>query len=74
MDLSQSLRMQQIQHRSTFEPTETQPVGFAVQYDRASGKQVVNMGSSQVLTESVQIAALATGQRVDLTGRRIDYL
>ena len=74
MDLRQSLRMQQLQSRSAFEQPAPPPVGFAVAYDRGAGKQVVSTGGSQVLTESVQIAALATGQRVDLTGRRIDYL
>jgi hypothetical protein len=74
VDLQQNLRMQQLQNRSAFAPLSPEPVGFAVAYDRGSGKQIVSTGGSQVLTESVQIAALATGQRVDLTGRRIDYL
>lgn len=74
MSLSQSLQLQQLQHRSAFEPPVSKPVGFAQRYDRASGKYIVSSGGDRVFAESMQIAALATGQQVDLVGRKMDYL
>lgn len=74
MNLSQTLRMQQLQHRSAFDQPVPESIGFAQRYDRASGKYVVSHGGDRLFTESLQIAALAMGQQVDLTGRRIDYL
>ncbi len=74
MNLSQTLRLQQLQHRSAFEQPLRESVGFAERYDRESGKYVVSAGGDRLFTESLQIAALAMGQQVDLTGRRIDYL
>lgn len=74
MNLSQNLQMQQLQHRSAFDTPLPESVGFAERYDRDSGKYVVSHGGDRLFTESLQIAVLAMGQQVDLTGRRIDYL
>ncbi len=74
MNLSQTLRMQQLQHRSAFDQPLPDSVGFAQRYDRISGKYVISHGGDRLFTESLQIAVLGMGQQVDLTGRKIDYL